>query len=216
MQAGFIQTLREYRSDYEAAKQLGAAMLSCNAMIVPEAAPHLALLFKTYPRPIITNNEAAEVSYAGGLATHVAGVPKTSYEGPITMIETESGQISEFAELLVASGGTTNCILYDGRVGRWTKAHELIDCAFTFENGDIDSEGRSQILTISGNMKYMYFGQNASAGTVSATTFGGINVPTGGTSGGNGGVGSLLAKAQSFLNVATAGNNVLQAAKKLF
>lgn len=216
MQAAFIQTLREYRSDYEAAKQLGAAMLSCNAMIVPEAAPQIALLFKTYPRPIITNNEAAEVSYAGGLAAHVAGVPKTSYEGAVTMIETESGQISEFAELLAANGGSTNCVLYDGRVGRWTKAHELLDCAFTFEAGDIDSEGRSQILTISGNMKYMYFGQNASAGGVSATAFGGINIPTGGASSGNGAVGNLLSKAQGMLNIAVAGNNILKAAKSLF
>lgn len=212
MQAAFIQTLREYRSDYEAAKQLGAAMLSCNAMLVPETAPHIALLFKTYPRPIITNNESAEVSYAGGLAAHVPGTPKTSYEGAVTAIETESGQISEFAELLVASGGSTNCILYDGRMNRWTKAHELLDCAFTFEPGDMDSEGRSQILTISGNMKYMYFGQMADAGSVSTAVFGGVNIPTSGS----GGVGSLLSKAQNLINVATAGNNIIQAAKSLF
>lgn len=216
MQQGFIQTLREYRSDYEAAKQLGAAMLACNAMIVPEAAPQIALLFKTYPRPMLTNNEAADVSYAGGLSAHVPGVPKTSYEGAITVIETESGQVSEFAELLAAKGGSTNCILYDGRMNRWTKAHELIDCAFTFEPGDIDSESRSQILTISGNMKYMYFGQIASAGSVSASTFGGMNVSMGGASSGNGGVGSFLNKAQNFLNIATAGNNIIQAAKGLF
>lgn len=216
MQQGFIQTLQEYRSDYETAKQLGAAMLSCNAMIVPEAAPHLALLFKTYPRPIVTNNEAAEVSYAGGLSAHVPGVPKTSYEGAITAIETESGQISELAELLVSKGGSTNCILYDGRINRWTKAHELLDCAFTFEPGELDSEGRSQILTISGNMKYMYFGQNASAGTSSSATFGGVSVPMGGTSTGNGSAGNLLTKAQNFLNIATAGNNIFQAAKGLF
>lgn len=209
MQAQFIQTLQNYRSDYETAKQLGAAMLACNAMLVPEAAPNIAILFKTYPRPIVTNNEAAEVSYAGGLVGHVAGVPKTSYEGAVTMIETETGQIADFAELLIAQGGTTNCILYDGRVDRWTKAHELLDCAFTFEPGDLDSESRSTALTISGNMKYMYFGQNAALGSASNSMYGGTQVAVDG-------VGGFLNKAQNILNVVKAGNTVVQAIRDIF
>ncbi|WP_322977466.1 hypothetical protein [Acinetobacter pittii] len=213
MQAQFIQTMQEYKNDYETTKQLGAGMLGCNAMLVPEIAPHIALLFKTYPRPIVTNNESAEVSYAGGLLAHVPGVPKTSYEGAVTMTETETGQIADFAELLMSQGGTTNCILYDGRINRWTKAHELIDCAFTFEPGDLDSENRSSVLTISGNMKYMYFGQNAKVGTASNAVYGGKQVPV---YGGNGGASSFLNKAQSILNVVTAGNSLFNAAKNIF
>lgn len=214
MQPQFIQTLQEYKSDYETAKQLGAAMLACNAMLVPEIAPNIALLFKTYPRPIVTNNEGADVAYAGGLQGHVPGVPKTSYEGAVTMIETETGQAADFAELLLLQGGTTNCILYDGRINRWTKAHELIDCAFTFEPGDLDSESRSSILTISANMKYMYFGQNAKMGTTSNATYGGKQVPVYGGSGG--GVSQFLGKAQTLLNVVTAGNSLFNAAKSIF
>lgn len=214
MQAQFIQTMQEYKNDYETTKQLGAAMLACNAMLVPQIAPHIALLFKTYPRPIVTNNESAEVSYAGGLQAHVAGVPKTSYEGAVTMMETETGQIADFAELLMSQGGTTNCILYDGRINRWTKAHELIDCAFTFEPGDLDSESRSSVLTISGNMKYMYFGQNAKVGTASNAVYGGTQIPVYGGNGG--GVSSFLNKAQSILNVVTAGNSLFNAAKSIF
>lgn len=209
MQAQFIQTLQDYRGDYETVKQLGAAMLACNAMLVPEAAPNIALLFKTYPRPIVTNNEAAEVAYAGGLVGHVAGVPKTSYDGPVTMIETETGQVADFAELLIAQGGTTNCILYDGRIDRWTKAHELLDCAFTFEPGDLDSESRSTTLTISGNMKYMYFGQNANLGTASNAMFGGQKVAMNGST-------EFLNKAQNILNVVKAGNSVFQAIRDIF
>lgn len=214
MQAQFIQTLQEYKSDYETAKQLGAAMLACNAMLVPEAAPHIALLFKTFQRPIVTNTESAEVSYAGGLQAHVSGVPKTSFESAVTLMETETGQGADFAELLISRGGTTNCILYDGRINRWTKAHELIDCSFTFEAGDIDSESRSTILTISGNMKYMYFGQNAKVGTASNAAYGGSQVPVYGGNGG--GVSPFLNKAQSILNVVTAGNSLFNAAKSIF
>lgn len=213
MQPQFIQTLQEYRSDYEAAKQLGAAMLSCNAMLVPEAAPHIALLFKTYPRPMTTNNESADVSYAGGLQAHVPGVPKTSFDGAFTCTETETGQLADFAELIMSMGGSTNCILYDGRMNRWTKAHELLDCALTFEPGDLDAEGRSQILTVSGNMKYMYFGQNAAVGSVSNAQYGGTRVPVNGSSGG---ISQLLSQAQNMLNVVVAGNSVFQAAKNIF
>lgn len=213
MQPQFIQTLQEYRSDYEAAKQLGAAMLACNAMLVPEAAPHIALLFKTYPRPMTTNNESADVSYAGGLQAHVPGVPKTSFDGPFTCTETETGQLADFAELIMSMGGSTNCILYDGRMNRWTKAHELLDCALTFEPGDLDAESRSQILTVSGNMKYMYFGQNAAVGSVSNTQYGGTRVPVNGSSGG---ISPLLSQAQNMLNVVVAGNSVFQAAKNIF
>ncbi len=213
MQSQFIQTLPDYRADYETAKQLGAAMLACNAMLVPEAAPNIALLFKTYPRPIVTNNESAEVAYAGGLMGHVPGVPKTSYEGAVTMIETETGQIVDFAELLLAQGGSTNCILYEGRIDRWTKAHELIDCAFTFEPGDLDSESRSTVLTVSGNMKYMYFGQNSAVGTASNALFGGKKIPVNGSAGG---LSSSLNKAQNILNMVKAGNSLFNTVKGLF
>jgi hypothetical protein len=212
MRPQFIQTMQEYRSDYETAKQLGAGMLSCNAMLVPELAPNIALLLKTYPRPIVTNNDSAEVSYAGGLAAHVPGVPKTSFQGAITMMETETGQISDFAELLISNGGTTNCILYDGRMNRWTKAHELMDCAFTFEPGDLDSEGRSSIVTVSGNINYMYFGANASLGTTSNSQYGGTQVAVNGS----GGISSTLAKAQNILNVVKAGNSLIKAAGSIF
>lgn len=213
MQPQFIQTLQEYKSDYATAKELGAAMLACNAMLVPEIAPNIALLLKTYPRPIVTNNEAAEVAYAGGLAAHVPGVPKTAFQGAITMIETETGQIADFAELLISNGGTTDCILYDGRMNRWTKAHELIDCAFTFEPGDIDSESRNTILTISSSINYMYFGQNAALGSVSSAVYGGKQV---GVNGGSNAISQTLSKAQNILNVISAGNSLMNAAKGIF
>lgn len=208
MKAGFIQTMQEYRQDYEAAKGLGAAMLACNGMLVPQNAPHLALLCKSFPRPIVTNTDSADVAYAGGLAGHVAGVPKTSYEGSLQLIETEKGIISDWAQLLVDSGGTTNCIYYDGRVNRWTKAFELIDCAITLEAPDMDAESRSQIVMVTTQMRYMYFGQNAAMGNVSATSFGGTMVNMGGS--------DLLTKAQNILNVAVGGKNLATAIKNLF
>lgn len=212
----FIKTLQEYKSDYESAKALGAAMLACNAMIVPKIAPHIALLFKTFPRPISTNNDSADVEYAGGLKAHVSGTPKMDFEGSFTVIETETGQIAEFAELLQAHGGGTDCIVYDGHMNRWTKAYELLDCAMTFEPGEIDSSSTSQILSISGNMRYMYFGLSAELGSKANSSYGGKRVNMTGMSNANNSGGNLLTQAQNILNVVQAGNNVFNAAKSIF
>ncbi|EXB84790.1 hypothetical protein [Acinetobacter sp. 272263] len=209
MRQKFYSTPAELRRDYEVAKGLGAPMLQCNAMLVPEIAPELRLLFKSYPRPILTNNDKAEVAYAGGLAAHVPGTIKTSYEGAFTIIETEKGIVADFADLLAANNGTTNCLVYDGRYDRWTKVHELTDCALTLEPGEVDAESRSQIMTISGNMSYMFFGQSSSAGIVSNAVAGGIQIQGTGNS-------ELLTKAQNLLNLVKTGVDVSNSVKNLF
>ena len=152
------------RGDYDAAKALGAPLLSCQGMLVPRAAPDMRLLFQSFPRPIVTNNDIAEVAYAGGLQSYVPGTPKTSYQGSVTLLETETGRVSQFAELILSLGGLTDCDYYDGRPGYFTRVYELQDCAFTFEPADGQADGRSQVMTISGSIQYMFFGMNAAIG----------------------------------------------------
>ncbi|ENV28402.1 hypothetical protein [Acinetobacter baumannii] len=113
--SAFQQTLLDYCQDYETAKSLGTAMLACNAMIVPAIAPHIALLIPNAPRPVSTYTEPTEVIFAGGLQAHRSGVPKTSHDGQLQLIETDTGQIAGFAELLMANNGHTDCIVFDGR-----------------------------------------------------------------------------------------------------
>ena len=124
----------------------------------------MRLLFQSFPRPIVTNNDIGDVAYAGGLQSHVPGTPKTSYQGSITLLETETGMAGQFAELILANGGVMDCDYYDGRPDRFTKVFELLDCAFTFESADMQSDGRSQVVTISGSIQYMFFGDAIAIG----------------------------------------------------
>lgn len=207
MNQNFINTLRDYSRDEQSAKSLGAGMLQCNAMLVPEIAPEIALLISNFPRPIVTNNDPAEFNLAGGAQTHVAGAPKTRYQGSFQMIETDTGQGAAFAELLVACGGTTNCIVYDGRPDRFLRANELRNCAITIESPEGDAEGVSTIMRLSGQMTYNFYGSTANLGSVGS----GIGQITTG-SGNN----SLLDKAQNILNIVYAGNNVVNAIRDIF
>lgn len=191
--------MSELRGDYQVAKQLGAPLLACQGMLVPRGAPEMRLLFQSFPRPIVTNNDIGDVGYSGGLQGHVPGVAKTSYQGSITLLETETGIVNQFAELVLANGGSMDCDYYDGRPERFTKVYELLDCAFTFEPGDMQADGRSQVLTISGSVQYMYFGDSLAVGGGNVTLPGQRLIN---------GANTLLNRAQQVLGVAQQGMNL--------
>lgn len=157
-----MPTLSELASDYQVAKDAGAPMLACDGMLEPEGFESLRMLITGWSRPITTHNDDADINYAGGLQAAVPGVPKTHHTNSITFIETDSGIIQEFSEWLMERSGSINCWAYDGRPDRARRKYLLQDCTFTFENGgDIQSDSRSQIMTLTATMGYMYFGMNA-------------------------------------------------------
>lgn len=173
-----LPTLQAYRKQYETARSLGAAMLACNAVLVPEGYNNLHILIQNFQRPIITMNDAADVDYARGLQAHVAGTPKTNFESQWTLIETETGAISKFAEeIVVKHGGILPMArVYDGYVTdgdniKGNKVYELIDCAITFTDGggEIDASSRSQILQVQASCRYNYFGQSGKIGASGGT-----------------------------------------------
>lgn len=207
MQQNFIQTLTDYTGDAIAAQSLGAAMLQCNGMIVPENMPSIALLISNFTRPVITNNESADYNLAGGGQFHVPGAPKNRYEGQWQVIETDFGQATAFAELLMAQGGQTNCMVYDGRQGRYMHAHALTNVSITFEGIDIDSEGVSTIQRVQASVKFNYYGLSAGLGGVNAV---------GQIAGAGAGIANTLLKAQQYLNIINSGNTLINAMKSAF
>lgn len=202
MKQNFIQTVQDYVKDGVTAQNLGAAMLQCNGMFVPDAMPEIALLISNFSRPVITNNESADYNLAGGFQAHVAGAPKNRYESQWQMIETDTGQTTAFAELILAQGGTTDGWIYDGRKGRYINAHRVTNVTITFEPIDIDSEGVSAIQRVSAAAKYNYYGQVASLG--SANSVGQIADALVSNS-------SYIAAAKQILNSVYSGNTLINA-----
>ncbi|MEX5443484.1 hypothetical protein WCE14_08955 [Acinetobacter schindleri] len=205
MKQTFIQTLQDYLQDGEAAQSLGAAMLQCNGMLVPEGAPEIALLIPNFSRPVVTNNESADYNLAGGGQFHTPGAPKNRYEGPIQIIETDTGQATAFAEFIMSSGGQVDAVMYDGRRGRFLAAHQITNVTFTFEPIDVDGEGVSAIQRVQGNIKYNYYGAMAQLGSSSQNgLMSGIANST-----------PLLDRARRLLDTVYAGNTLLNAMRDL-
>lgn len=206
MKQNFIQTLQDYVQDGLAAQSLGSAMLQCNGMLVPQGMPEIALLITNFSRPVITNNESADFNLAGGAQFHVAGAPKNRYEGQIQVIETDFGQATAFAELIMSMGGTTDAMMFDRRAGRYIGAHEVQNLTFTFEPIDVDSDGVSTIQRVQGTIKYNYYGAMANLGRANSTgQIQNINQATR----------AVYDKAQSILNMVYAGNTLVRAIKDL-
>ena len=194
------------REKYQIAKSLGAPALACNAVLVPDNFPNLQLLFQNFTRPIITNNDAADVDYGWGLAAHAPGVAKTNYETSVTAIETETGQVANFAQWVVDNGGEIpSCTVIfggsDGTTATGAILYKLEDVAVTFDGGgDIDASSRSQILTVQGNMRYMFFGKNANLGAAGSKAFASLNQSLANNSGVSGAIDGLVQLAMNGFN----------------
>ena len=196
--------MNQLKADHLAAKQLGSPLLQCQGMLVPRDPVFQAtrLLIQSCPRPMVTNNDPAEIAYAGGLDSFVPGVPKTKYEGSITVIETEKGQAALFAEYILANGGNIPCDYYDGRPGYYTRVYALDDCAIRLEPTDTTADGRSQITLASGSITYMYFGLFAKVGASGSALPGDRGLS---------GIEGFIDRVQGVLNVAQTGVNALGA-----
>jgi hypothetical protein len=192
-----MPTLAQYNNDYATAKALGSPMLASNAYLVPIGAEHLRLLFLSTTRPMVTLNDPADVSYAGGLQVPVAGTPKTKYMMSVTIQETDAGTVTDFGEFLVENGGNFDCYYYDGRPEAPLREYFLQGCCMTMEGGgEIGAENRSTVVTISAQLEYVYFGQNAGLGSV--------------------GNGSVLGAIQGIVSKAQSALNIGQQIKNLF
>jgi len=156
--------LNQLKQDYIALQQLGSPLLSCQGMFVPRGMEDFRFLFKSCPRPIVSNEDPAEVQYPGGFTGIVAGPPKTKYTGNLQIIVTEAGHDQILAEYIVASGGIIHGDYYDGRLGSFTRSYALENCAIRFESADYDSDSRSQVMTVSCPIDYNYFGSFANIG----------------------------------------------------
>ncbi|WOE40055.1 hypothetical protein [Acinetobacter chinensis] len=158
--------MSQLKADALAIRQLGSPILACQGMLVPRGYEHMRFLIKSCPRPIVSNEDPAEVQYGGGFTGIVAGPPKTHYTGSLQILLTEAGHGDSFAEIITgAQGGMINCDYYDGRIDSFTQSMELENCAIRFEMAEYDTDSRSQVLTMSCPIDFNFFGAYSNIGS---------------------------------------------------
>lgn len=186
-----LPSYQQLAADYDAAKALGSPLIKSNGMLVLDHLDEFRFMLIGFQFPIATGNEAAEVSYAGGLQAAVPSTPKTLFQSSLMVVETEEGAAQDLAELIVSMGKVDGWAYY-GRPDNYTRRFKLKDMVITFEGGpEYEAESRSTTTQVTGNMQYHYFGQNESLG-------GGVSSPKGRV-GGLAGLQKQLSKAQQKL-----------------
>ncbi|HQZ59517.1 MAG TPA: hypothetical protein PLQ39_07490 [Acinetobacter sp.] len=167
--------LEQLRSDFEVAKSLGSPLLQCSGMIVidkisgangADMSQFLGsrLLIQSAPRPMVSSLDPAEVHYAGGFIGNRPSIPNTRYTGSITMIETEEGSVQALAEFIANNGGAIDYTYYDGRLGYFHRAYQVLNAAIRFESSEFNADSKSNIMTVTCPVDYNYFGLYADIG----------------------------------------------------
>lgn len=195
--------LNQMKADAIAIQQLGSPILSCQGMLVPQGLEDYRFLIKSCPRPIISNEDPAEVQYPGGFTGIVAGPPKTHYTGNLQLLVTEAGHDQLFAEYIVANKGMINCDYYDGHVANFTRAYYLENCAIRFEMAEFDTDSRSQVMTVSCPIDFNFFGGFAKIGSNGTVLPGQRGVA---------GIEGLINRVQNVVNAAQSATNIARSA----
>mgnify|MGYP003362716901 CR=1 FL=1 len=203
----FVVTINDMFQDFQTAQAIGAAMLASNGVLVPIGYEHIAILIKSFTKPVSTNMDPAEYFLAGGLQLSTPSIPKTLFEGSAALIETDTGHATAFAEAMQLAG-EMDFILYDGRADRAMRAHKLHKCKMTFDVAEVDSENRSQPMLFNAQMKFNYFGLTASLGNTGNS--GNIIVKA------DDAITKFTQKANSTIAAIQAGNRVVSAMKNIF
>lgn len=203
----FVVTIQDMFKDFQTAQAIGSAMLASNGVLVPIGFEHIAILIKSFTKPVSTNHDAAEYFLAGGLQLSAPSIPKVLFEGSASLIETDTGHASAFAEAMQLAG-EMDFILYDGRADRAMRAHKLHKCKMTFDVAEIDSENRSQPMIFNAQMKFNYFGLSASLGNTGSS--GNVIVQA------NDAIAEFSQKANAAMSAIQAGNRVVSAMQSIF
>lgn len=203
----FVVTIQDMFKDFQTAQAMGSAMLASNGVLVPIGFEHIAILIKSFTKPVSTNKDPAEYFLSGGIQLSAVSIPKVLFEGSAALIETDTGHATAFTEAMQLAG-EMDFILYDGRADRAMRAHKLHKCKMTFDVAEIDAENSSQPMIFNAQMKFNYFGLSANLGNVGKA--GNIIVQA------DDAVANFTQKANSTIAAIQAGNRVVSAMKSIF
>lgn len=136
---------------------MGDKAIASDAYFEIEGYESLGLLIKQFPWPQMSiAGEIAVPMPNGGEMWQPQNI-KTNGQGPVTLMETESGHVQAFCENIIASGGRFNAKVYEGTPDDYKRLQKIRSCFFVLDQADRDWENRAQILQVSGTLFFHYF-----------------------------------------------------------
>lgn len=137
----------------------GDPAMSSDGKLVIDGYENFSSKLKAFPWPTISPGEAVEVPTELGGAYWVNSQSKFNQQGSITLQETVVGGMQKDMLKLISEGGYFNGWVYEGNQEHWYSRLRIKRATINLEPGERDWENRTQILTLTGQISYMFFGE---------------------------------------------------------
>lgn len=158
-----VSNLSYLSAMYQTTVGMGEAIVSSDFTMVIEGYESLYLLCKQAPWPELSPAGEIEVPMPLGSARWQAQQVKTWMQGSVAFKETTQGIIRKTLESMIAQnnsrGALFDAVIYEGDPSAALHGKRLRDCFLVLDPIDRDWENRGQIMLVSGNMFFHYFGE---------------------------------------------------------
>lgn len=154
-----INTAAYHAQNFKLTNALGDKVNAGDASFAPIGYGSLYLLIKQFPHPKISGGPEIEVPYVGGGTMFTQAPIRTNFQGPITLMETESGAAEQFLKDVLKGTGKFDARIYEsGTPARHLRSYKVVDCFINLDTSDRDWENKQQVLMLNGTIFGHYFG----------------------------------------------------------
>ena len=152
---------------YSNTRAMGRKAINSDYTFQIEGHEDLWLLTKQCPFPYSSSAGEIEVAAPQGATMWERQQNKVAKQGTITFFETNQHRIDKALKDIIAQsgeeGGWFNAKAFHGVPNKHIGGKLLVDCFFVADDIDTDWENRSQLLTVTGQLFYHYFGEDIPA-----------------------------------------------------
>jgi hypothetical protein len=156
------------KGKYNAVRAIGSKAINSDSYMEIEGHEAIGVLIKQFPWPVFGAGGAFESATPGGGAMWHAEVAKANKQGQVVIDETVGGMVQRFVNDVMKAGGFFNAVVYEGSPEKFYRAYKLKDCLFVPDDTERGWENRTQILSISGNLYYHFFGEEIPGNTLAS------------------------------------------------
>ena len=165
------------KSVFNTSVGVGDKIITSDSTLVIDGYESAELIIKNFPHPVLSVGEAIEVPAPMGLKTWQKSQSVIQQQGGLTMSETVKGHCFKLLADLLNNGGEFNAKIYEGTKDHYIRYLPIYKCSIQLDPAERDWESNTQVLDLSGNLFYHYFGEvvNGDANDV-APAFLGVQV----------------------------------------
>ncbi|MDD5272656.1 MAG: hypothetical protein PHU14_08060 [Methylovulum sp.] len=147
------------KQNHDVIRAQGDKVISSDGSLEIVGFEGLWTLTKQFPWPLVTVGGNIEVPTPLGAMMYQPQQAKVAHQGAISFQEVVAGSIDNMLVDLIRSGGRFNAKVYEGTPGVNLRYKPIYDCFMVIDNPERDFENRSQVLVMSGNIFFHYYGE---------------------------------------------------------